>query len=136
MEKKLAHASSLKSGSYILIDGNACVVRDTQTSRPGKHGHAKVRIKAADMITGNTKEIVKPGHDMVEVPIISKKDGQVLSINGDEFELMDMESFETLTGSISLADESIRDKIAVGQTIQYWNVTGKLIIKVIKQQAE
>ena len=131
-EKKLAHAGSLKKGSYLLIDGSACVVKDTQTSRPGKHGHAKVRIKAQDIITGSTKEIVKPGHDNVEVPIIKKKDGQILSINGDDIEIMDMETFEQLLANKSLADDEVSDKLEAGQTVTFWFVVGKVIIKQIK----
>jgi translation initiation factor 5A len=131
---KLTHAGSLKKGSYILIDKKACVVKDISTSRPGKHGHAKVRIKATDMITGSTKEIVKPGHDDVEVPIINKKDGQILSITGNDIQLMDMESFEEITADLSIADEEVKNKLEAGQTVLYWQVTGKPVIKQVKEE--
>lgn len=131
---KLTHAGSLKPGSYVLIDGSPCIVKDTQTSRPGKHGHAKVRVKATDIITGSTKEIVKPGHDNVEVPIIYKKNGQVLSVSGDTIEVMDMETFETLSADRKLADEEIRDSIEAGQTVLFWHVMGKILIKQITQE--
>ena len=131
-EKKIAHAGSLKKGSYILIDGSACVVRDTQTSRPGKHGHAKVRIKAQDLITGSTKEIVKPGHDNVDVPIIKKKDGQILSMDGNNVSIMDMETFEQLEADTNIADDEVKGKIEAGQTVVFWLVNGKIIIKQIK----
>jgi translation initiation factor 5A len=135
-EVKLAHAGSLKSGSYLLIDGAACIVKDTQTSRPGKHGHAKVRIKATDIITGSTKEVVKPGHDSVEVPIIYKKNGQILSITGTVIELMDMETFETLNADVNLADEELKDKLEAGQTVLFWLVTGKVLIKQITEATQ
>ncbi|MFW5704694.1 MAG: translation initiation factor IF-5A [Nanoarchaeota archaeon] len=135
MEKKLTHASSLKPGNYVLIDGNACIVKDTQTSRPGKHGHAKVRIKAVDMLTGNNRELVMPGHDNVEVPIIQKKDGQILSMDGNSIEMMDMETFETVTTEASIADESVKDRLAAGQTVTFWEVNGKYVIKTIKEEA-
>lgn len=133
---KLTHAGGLKKGSYLLIDGAACQVRDVSTSRPGKHGHAKCRIKATDILTGNTKEVVKPGHDSVEVPIILKKDGQVLSVEGDIIQLMDMETFEELTSLKDLADDDCKDKIEAGQTVVFWAVMGKAIIKSIKEEAE
>jgi len=133
---KLSHAGAMKSGSYILINGSPCVVKDTQTSRPGKHGHAKVRIKATDIFTGSTKEVVKPGHDSVEVPIILKKNGQVLSVSGNEIELMDMESFETIHADLSLADEEVKDKVKAGQTIMFWLVMGKVLIKQIVEEAQ
>ena len=134
-EIKLTHAGSLKPGNYLLIDGSPCVVKDTQTSRPGKHGHAKVRIKATDIITGSTKEIVKPGHDNVEVPIILKKNGQVLSVTGNTVEMMDMETYETISADLGLADPEIKDKIEAGQTVLFWAVMGKILIKQIVTEA-
>lgn len=133
-EIKLTHAGSLKAGNYLLIDGSPCIVKDTQTSRPGKHGHAKVRIKATDIITGSTKEVVKPGHDNVEVPIIYKKNGQILSITGESIEMMDMETFETIHADLKLVDESIKDQITAGQTVAFWEVMGKYLIKQIVQE--
>ena len=132
---KLTHAGSLRPGSYLLVDGVPCIVKDTQTSRPGKHGHAKVRIKAMDMITGNLREVVKPGHDNVEVPVIYKKNGQILSITGDIIEMMDMETYETVNADLKIADESVRDKLEAGQTVLFWQVMGKYIIKQITQEA-
>lgn len=134
-EVKLTHASSLKKGSYLVIDGNAFIVKaEPQVSRPGKHGHAKVRIKASDIITGITKEVVKPGHDNVEVPIIYKKKGQVLSVDSNNVEMMDMESFETISCDLSIADEEVKDKVEAGQTVVFWQVMGKIIIKQISEE--
>lgn len=132
-EIKLSHASAMKSGSYILIDGDPCIVRDTQTSRPGKHGHAKVRIKAMSIMTGSTKEIVKPGHDSVEVPIIYKKNGQVIDLHGDTIDLMDMETFETIHADVKLVEEGL--DIKAGQTVLFWQVMGKNMIKQIVEEA-
>ena len=134
-EIKLSHAGAMKSGSYILIDGSPCIVKDTSTSRPGKHGHAKVRIKATDIFTGSTKEVVKPGHDNVEVPIIYKKNAQVLSVSADSVELMDMETFEEISAETKLIDESVEGKIEAGQTVMIWQVMGKNMIKSITQEA-
>jgi len=136
-EKKLSHASAMKKGSYILVDAQPCIVKaDPLVSRPGKHGHAKVRIKAMNIFTGSTKEIVKPGHDSVEVPIILKKKGQVLSVTGENVELMDMETFETISAELSFAEEDIKDKIEAGQTVSFWQVMGKVMIKTIAQDGE
>ena len=134
-EIKVQHASSLKPGSYILVDGEPCIVRDTQTSRPGKHGHAKVRIKAANIITGSNKEVVKPGHDNVEVPMILKKHAQILSVEGNAIEMMDMESFENMNADRQLANEDVRDNLQAGQTVLYWEVVNKILIKEIVEEA-
>ncbi len=134
-EIKLAHAGSMRAGSYLLIDGSPCIVKDTQTSRPGKHGHAKVRIKAMDIITGSTKEVVKPGHDSVEVPLILKKKGQVLSLDGDTAEIMDMETFENVSADLKIADDDVQGKVQAGQTVLFWQVMSKIIIKQIIEEA-
>lgn len=132
---KLSHAGSLRSGNYILHEGTVLQVKDTQTSRPGKHGHAKVRIKCINIFTGNGKEVVMPGHDSVEVPIIYKKNAQVLSIVGETLELMDMESFETVTTESKFIDEEISGKVEAGQTVLIWYVTDKILIKSIVEEA-
>ncbi len=116
---KLTHATSLKQGSYLLVDGNPCIVKSTSTSRPGKHGHAKVRIKATDIFTGSTKEVVKPGHDNVEVPVIYKKKAQVLSVEGDAIELMDMETFETVSTETKYVDNDVRGIFTGGDNLIY-----------------
>ncbi len=136
-EVKLAHAGSMKKGSYLLIDGSPCVVKaEPQVSRPGKHGHAKVRIRAMDIITGSMKEIVKPGHDNVEVPVINKKKGQVLSVDGDIAEVMDMETFENHNVDLKIADDEVKDLVQAGQTIIFWQVMNKIIIKQISEEAQ
>ena len=134
-EIKNKSAGSLQKGNYVVMDGVASIVSEVNISRPGKHGHAKVRIKAQDIITGSTKEVVKPGHDNVEVPIILKKRGQILSIDGDTIELMDMETFEQISADLKVADEEVRGSLEAGQTVMFWHVMGKVIIKQVTQEA-
>ena len=131
---KSTHAGALKSGSYVLINGAPCIVKDTSTSRPGKHGHAKVRVKATDIFTGSTKEVVMPGHDSVDVPIVLKKQGSITNIEGETIDLMDMETFETVTAELKYVDASIKDKLAPSQTVMFWQIMGKIMIKSIQEE--
>ena len=80
MAVKNVGANTLKTGSYLVIEGAACKVNSIQISRPGKHGHAKMRIEGIGVVDGKKRIIVIPGHDNVEVPIIEKKTAQVLSV--------------------------------------------------------
>ena len=57
-ETKQASIGTLTKGNYIVIDGAACRVTGTQTSRPGKHGHAKVRLEANGLIDGKKRMIL------------------------------------------------------------------------------
>ena len=78
-EKKLVEVTSVKKGDTIIIDNAPCKISDTTVSRPGKHGHAKVNITAVGILDGKKRNVVMPGHDKVEAPIIEKKTAQVLS---------------------------------------------------------
>jgi translation initiation factor 5A len=77
-ETKPVSIGSLKKGNYIVIDEVACKVSDIQVSRPGKHGHAKIRLTGVGLVDGKKRVIVAPGHDHVDTPIVEKKNAQLL----------------------------------------------------------
>lgn len=128
-ETKQAHAVSLKKGSYVIFDGKACIVRSTQISRPGKHGHAKCRIEAVGMMDNRKIIKIMPGHDSVDVPIIQKKTAQVLSISGDVANVMDMESYETFDLKIP---EDLKGQVVEGGQVLYWIVLEDKLMKQVK----
>lgn len=119
---------TLQKGAYIVIDGVACKVTDTQTSRPGKHGHAKVRLQADGIIDNKRREIVKPGHDKVEVPVIDKRNAQVLSVEGNTANVMDSESFEMFDLEIP---EELKGEVTDGVTVLFWQVLEDKIMKQV-----
>jgi translation initiation factor 5A len=129
-EVKLSSAGSLKKGSYVVLEGAACIVTDTQTSRPGKHGHAKVRLLAVGLIDGKKREAVMPGHDNVEVPIIDKRNAQVLSIHGKTANVMDSETYETFDLEVP---EDIQG-LSEGSVVLYWVVLNDKVMKQIKPE--
>lgn len=131
-EITLKSVGGLQKGNYIIIDGVASVVSSTQTSRPGKHGHAKVRLQAVGMIDGKKREIVMPGHDQVEVPIIGKKNAQVLSVTGKSANVMDMETYETFDLVIP---EELEGKVGEGDTVLYWVILNDKVMKQVMQKA-
>ncbi len=126
---KLASVGGMKKGNYIIIEGVASTVVDTQTSRPGKHGHAKVRLSAVGLIDGKKRIVVMPGHDNVEVPIIEKKTAQVLSITGDMANVMDSESYETF--DMKIPDE-MKEEVKEGVSILYWTILNDKVMKQVK----
>lgn len=122
-----ASATELKLGRYVVFDGVACVVKNIDISKTGKHGHSKCRIEAVSIKDG--KKVIKiiPGHDNVEIPIVEKKTAQVLSVHGDIANLMDSESFETFDIKIP---EDLQGKIAEGGSVLYWIVMGdKMLVQ-------
>jgi translation initiation factor 5A len=128
-ETKLVSIGSLKKGSYVVIDGAACTVSDTQVSRPGKHGHAKVRMSAIGILDGRKREIVMPGHDQIESPIIDKRNAQVLSISGGSANVMDSETYETFDMEIP---KEMGDEVQEGVTILYWVILDDKVMKQVK----
>ena len=129
MATKMASVGSLQKGNYVVIEGVACKVADTQVSRPGKHGHAKVRLSAVGLIDGKKKVIVLPGHDNIDVPIVEKKNAQVLSIAGDTANVMDKESYETFDLEIP---EELKGQVVEGSTVLYWIILDKKVMKQVK----
>ena len=126
MAFKLINATEAKPGITIVVDGVPCTVKSHDVSKPGKHGHAKCRIEAVGIFDGKKRVIVTPGHERMEVPLIEKKKGQILSIAGDKASVMDLESFETLDMEI---DSSIKEKVEEGSQVEYWKINEEKIIK-------
>ncbi len=128
-DKKLVDAGSLKRGDTIILDGAPCKITDLATSRPGKHGHAKVNITAVGLLDEKKRNTVMPGHDRVEVPILEKKSAQVLSISGNKANVMDSESFETFELEIP---EELQSQVKEGLEVMYWLLMGIKVMKQIK----
>ena len=128
-ERKLVSIGSLKKGDTIIIDNAPCRITDTATSRPGKHGHAKVNLMAVGLLDGKKRQLTMPGHDKVEAPIINKRTAQVLSISGNTANVMDMENYETFDLDIP---EELKADISEGKEILYWSLTGVRVMKQVK----
>ena len=104
---------SLKVGSYIIIDNEPCRIVSYDHSKPGKHGSAKARVAAMGVFDGSKHSLVSPVSANVEVPLINKKNGQIISISGDTLQIMDLETFEVF--ETSAVEEEIRTKIRQGE---------------------
>lgn len=128
---KMGSIGKLQKGSYIVIDGVACKTVDTQTSRPGKHGHAKVRLTAVGLIDEKKRVIVMPGHDNIEVPIVEKKTAQILSVHGDTANVMDSETYETF--DLKIPDE-LKGSVVEGSNVLYWEILSDKVMKQVKTE--
>jgi len=122
MVLKLINGTEAKSGTTIMIDGEACTVRSNDISKTGKHGASKCRIEAIEIFTDKKKVIAVPGHERFEVPLISKRKAQVLSMGETTASVMDLESFETLELPFP---EELKGEMAPEKQVEYWDVEGK-----------
>jgi len=129
MVTKIQSVGSLQKGSYVILEGAACRVKDMQVSRPGKHGHAKVRLTAVGLVDEKKRIVVMPGHDNIEVPIIEKKSAQILSIQGDTANVMDSETYETFDLKIP---EDLKGQVVEGANVMYWIILDDKVMKQVK----
>ena len=128
-DTKMVGANQVQKGSFILLGGVACKVVDVEISKPGKHGHSKVRVSAVGLVDDKKRIEVMPGHDNVEVPIIEKRSAQVLSVQGDTANVMDSETYETYDLKIP---EEFKGQLKDGMSVLYWDIMNQKVIKQIK----
>ena len=128
-DTKMVSANNVQKGSFIILDGAACKVVDVEISKPGKHGHSKVRVSAVGLVDDRKRIVVMPGHDNVEVPIIEKRNAQVLNVHGNMANAMDSETYETF--DLKILDE-FKEQVVEGSSVLYWVIMDDKVIKQVK----
>ncbi len=133
---KPADLGSLKIGSYILLPvsdqptGEPCRIVEYDTSKPGKHGSAKARIVGVGVFDAQKRPHVGPVSMKVHIPLIDKRNGQIISMTGDITQIMDSETFATI--DVNMIDDEIKGKLENGINIEYWKVMDRTKIMRIK----
>lgn len=97
MAKQQTEVRDLQEGSYVMIDETPCVINTYSTAKPGKHGSAKARVEGKGVFDERKRNFTQPVDAKVWVPIIGRKQGQVISLDGDDMQVMDLEGYETFT---------------------------------------
>ncbi|MDE1824141.1 MAG: translation initiation factor IF-5A [Candidatus Micrarchaeota archaeon] len=115
----------IKPGRFILIDGVPCRVVEIDVSAPGKHGAAKMRITAVGIFDNQKKTLLKPSSADIEVPIITKRKAQVVSVSGNISQLMDLESYETYELQVP---EDLRGSVKPGAEVEVMESMGRKAI--------
>ncbi len=121
----------LRTGAYIVIDDEPCRIVEYSVSKPGKHGEAKARIVAIGLFDGQKRSIVAPVKDKVKVPIVDKRQGQVIAVMGDTVQIMDLDTYETLEIPMP-EDPEMRERIQPGKEVQYIVSMGKMKITRVR----
>jgi translation initiation factor 5A len=115
----------LKVGRFVMIDGIACRVVDIETSAPGKHGAAKMRITGIGIFDGQKKTLLKPSSGDIEVPVITKKKAQVVSVTDTTAQVMDLETYETF--DLPIPDD-MKHSVKAGSEIEIMEASGRKAI--------
>jgi translation initiation factor 5A len=131
MLSKPVDVGSLKIGHYIVLENEPCKIVEYEKSKPGKHGAAKARIVAIGVLSSQKRNVISPVDAKLEVPLIEKKSGQVISRSETTIQLMDMETYETFETPVP-EEEDLKSRLASGQEVEYWQMLGKSKIVRIK----
>ena len=97
MPKQQTEVRELQEGNYVLINDVPSKITAYSTSKPGKHGSAKARVEGTGVFDGQKRNFTQPVDAKIWVPIVNRKQGQVVSVSGDDMQVMDLETYETIT---------------------------------------
>ncbi|MDP8003506.1 MAG: translation initiation factor IF-5A [Caldisphaera sp.] len=125
MSVQFATLGDLKKGSYVIIDDEPCRIVEITKAKTGKHGSAKAHVVAVSLFTGQKKTLIAPSDTQVQVPIIEKKNGQVLADLGSNLQIMDMETYDTIEVEKPTDEPELLDKLKPGVEVEYWVIMGK-----------
>jgi translation initiation factor 5A len=121
---KPVELGSIKVGSYVMVENEPCRIVDYSKSKPGKHGSAKARVVAIGVFDGVKRSFVKPVDSNVEVPLIEKRSGQVISLQPSAVQLMDLETFEVFDAPYP-EEADLKARLANGVEVEYWRILGR-----------
>ena len=128
---KPTEVGSLKVGHNILIENEPCKIVEYEKSKPGKHGSAKARIVAMGVFDGVKRSIVSPVDAKIEVPIIEKYSGQIVSIGEDTVQLMNLETFDVFWTK-KPNEEELGTRLSEGLEVEYWKIMDRMKIMRVK----
>ncbi len=120
MPREQKQVRDLQEGSYVMMDDTPCEINGYSTAKPGKHGSAKARIEGKGVFDDQKRSLSQPVDAKVWVPIVERKQGQIVSVTGDDAQVMDLDTYETFTMRIP-EDESFESD----QDIEYLEYEGQ-----------
>ena len=123
-EGEIQHKSmkEMRVGSYIMIDGIPCRIVEIETSAPGKHGSAKMRVTGIGIFDGQKKSLIKPSSADADVPVINKRKGSVVSVTGSTVQIMDSTTYEVYDLPIT---EDFQGKLEAGKEVEILDAMGR-----------
>lgn len=105
MPRQQTEVRELDEGSYVMMEDTPCKITAYSTAKPGKHGSAKARVEGKGVFDSKKRSFSQPVDQKVWVPIIERKQGQVVSVTGDDAQVMDLETYDTFTMRIPEDEE-------------------------------
>jgi translation initiation factor 5A len=119
-----------------MVDDEPCIIKSTERSKSGKHGHAKVRVVCVGMFDNNKRSLTIPSGHMTEVPEIFKGTAQINFIEDALINIMDLESYESMDVDWPKGEELVKKfkdiqadpgKLSTAQ-VEYWQLAGRTLL--------
>ncbi len=126
----------MKDGNYIIIEGEPCIIKSTERSKSGKHGHAKVRVVCIGIFDDKKRSLTFPSGDLVEVPQVEKGNAQVNYIDENTINIMDLSTYESFDVRWP-ENEEMREKIKelrahpenmAKSQVEFWRFPGNRVL--------
>lgn len=116
MARQQTEVRELDEGSYVMIDETPCKITAYSTAKPGKHGSAKARVDAKGVFDDQKRSLSQPVDAKVWVPIINRKQGQVIDVRNNEIQVMDLETYDNFV--MRVGDDEI-DSLSADDEIEF-----------------
>src|SRR5210317_581988 len=127
----MAKVGELKVGSYAIINGVPSRIAQVTKSKPGKHGSAKFRCTAISLFDGSKQSFVDSTGANIQIPIVDKRSGQVVSMTPSSVQLMDLENYDMMDVTMP-ADEEVAAALSEGKEVEYWIIMDRIKIQRVK----
>ncbi|MDH5199594.1 MAG: translation initiation factor IF-5A [Candidatus Bathyarchaeota archaeon] len=127
----MGRVGDLKVGSYAIVEDEPCQIVDIQKSKTGKHGSAKFRCSAISIFDGSKRSFVSPVDASIQIPMVEKRSGQIVSIGPATMQLMDLETYEIFDVA-KPQEEEIASRLGSGKEVEYWKIMGRYKIQRVK----
>lgn len=115
--------NDVKNGMKILVNGEPCIITDTEYVKPGK-GQAFTRVKYRFIKSGRVVELTMKATDSLEAADVIDTDMQFLYADGEHWHFMDPQTFEQVhADKAGVGDAALYLKGEEDCVVTLWNGT-------------
>lgn len=100
-------AVDLRKGKTILFEGDLCVIHDVaHVAKGNKRSYMQAKVK--NLKSGSITEVRFRVDDQLEVPYVESRDYEFLYREGDNFIVMDLESYDQIPVSSEIVGDNTK----------------------------
>lgn len=114
-------SNDLKNGLKIMLDGEPCVILDTEFVKPGK-GQAFTRTRVRKLISGKTLDKTFKSNESVEGADVMDLNMDYLYTDGEFWHFMNNQTFEQLSADVKAVGDNAQWLVENSECIlTLWN---------------